>query len=57
MTEYRVRRGLFGKAVLQKLCNYPSFCGGVVDASIRERVWQDVDYNHAPLILKEAYEK
>lgn len=44
-TRYRIRRGWFGKAILQVQLNSPSFIGGVVDSSIRTYWWQDVDYD------------
>jgi hypothetical protein len=53
---YRVRRGLFGKSVLQRLENYPSFVGGVVDASVRDVVWEDVPYKRAPRALTTSLE-
>lgn len=48
---FRVRKGWFGKSVLQELMDYPTYSGGVVDASTREFVWQDVSYSHAPRSL------
>jgi hypothetical protein len=48
---YRVRRGLFGKCVLQVLVNGPSLIGGQVDSSIRDLTWHDVDYFRAPIVL------
>lgn len=53
---YRVRRGFFGKSILQRLENYPSLIGGVVDASIRDIRWVDVDYNRAPRALTTSLE-
>ncbi len=50
---YRVRRGLFGKSILQELNDTPSFNFGSVDAYARELIWFDVDYNDAPAVLKE----
>ena len=51
--KYRVRRGWFGRCILQKCHNGPSFIGGQVDSSIRVLYWSDVKYEHAPAILKE----
>lgn len=48
---YRVRRGWFGKSVLQELLDSPSFIGGLVDASVRDFHWQDVAYREAPRAL------
>lgn len=45
---FRVRRGWFGRAILQELMDYPTFNGFFVDASHREHKWEDVDYDHAP---------
>ena len=46
--KYRTRRGWFGKAILQRLENYPSFIGGVVDSTVREYKWFDVNFDHEP---------
>lgn len=42
---YRLRRGFNGTAVLQYEYSSPSFIAGQVDASIRQIVWQDVNYD------------
>lgn len=52
--QYRLRRGLFGKAILQYLCDTPSIIGGHVDATIRDVYWTDVDFKHAPVELVEV---
>ena len=48
---FRVRRGWFGRCVLQELMDYPSYSGGAVDASMREFLWEDVLYKAAPRAL------
>ena len=48
---YRVRRGLFGKAILQAEYESPALAGGHVDASIRVLNWEDVDYDKAPPVF------
>lgn len=48
---YRVRRGLFGKSVLQKWVCYPS---GISSALAGTCHWIDVPYYNAPVELKEA---
>ena len=45
---FRVRRGLFGRSVLQECIDYPTFSGVQVDSSRRDLVWEDVPYNRAP---------
>lgn len=45
---YRVRKGLFGKCILQEYISFPSLMGGIVDSSIRNYVWEDVEYDNAP---------
>lgn len=50
---YRVRKGLFGKCILQAQFDGPSFSGGQVDASIRVLYWADVKYDSAPVLLRE----
>ena len=49
--KYRVRRGWFGKCILQKCYDTPMLLGGQVDASIRDIHWDDVDWKHAPPLL------
>lgn len=48
---FRVRRGRFGKSILQECMDYPTYSGGVVDVTIREFVWEDVKYKYAPRAL------
>jgi hypothetical protein len=48
---FRVRRGLFGRSVLQELIDYPGRIGPHVDSSIRELRWVDVPYSEAPRAL------
>lgn len=48
---YRVRRGWFGKCVLQELRDTPSYIGDVVDVHIRDIYWEDVSYDKAPRAL------
>ena len=43
--KFRVRRGWFGKAVLQELYDSPSYIGGHVDSSIRDYRWKDVKFD------------
>lgn len=43
----------FGKCILQKLYDSPSFIGGHVDSSIRQYRRGDVDYDLAPPLLTE----
>lgn len=50
--EYRLRKGLFGKCILQEAHNFPKYNGGHVDARTREIVWLDVDYKNAPRAFK-----
>lgn len=38
---YRVRKGWFGRAILQAEYDGPSYIGGHVDASIRIKYWRD----------------
>lgn len=52
--KYRVRKGWFGKCILQAEYNTPSFICGRVDSSIRQIVWEDVNYKKAPEALREA---
>ena len=49
---YRIRKGWFGRCILQEYMNHPSLVGGQVDASIRDCYWEDVNYNRAPTTLK-----
>lgn len=49
--KYRVRRGLFGKAILQAEYDIPSYIGGEVDASVRDIFWQDIPFKQAPASL------
>lgn len=48
---YRVRRGLWGRAILQVEYDGPSFIAGQVDASIRQRYWHDVKFDELDSIL------
>jgi hypothetical protein len=41
---YRVRPGLFGRAVLQEEHSDPMYCYGFVDTSLREITWRDVKF-------------
>lgn len=50
---YRVRKGLFGKSILQAEYDCPSFIGGKADASSRYIFWSDIDYKKAPAQLRE----
>lgn len=49
--QFRVRRGWFGKAILQQLKSFPTFAGGHVDTTVRSIEWVDVSYDHAPVML------
>lgn len=49
-TRYRVRRGLFGKSVLQRWACFPT---GIMSSLAGTCDWIDVPYNKAPLELKE----
>lgn len=51
---YRVRRGLFGKCILQQQFDTPSLLGGHVDSTIRDIHWSDVDFPYAPAELKDV---
>ena len=51
---YRVRRGWFGRCVLQAQFNGPAFLGGQVDASVRVLYWADVKWDQAPVALVAA---
>jgi hypothetical protein len=46
--KYRVRRGWFGKAILQSLVKYPSMIGPHPDASNPRWEWVDAEFDHAP---------
>lgn len=48
---FRVRKGWFGVSILQELMDFPSYSGGIVDASMREFIWSDVPYKAAPRSL------
>lgn len=48
---FRVRRGWFGKSVLQECIDSPPFIGGIVDSHTRDLRWEDVPYNKAPRAL------
>jgi hypothetical protein len=48
---FRVRKGIFGRSVLQECIDYPTMTGGWVDAACRELLWEDVPYNRAPRAL------
>lgn len=50
MTQYRVRKGWFGKSILQQKVHYPS---GILSPLADEKRWEDVDFKHAPAKLKE----
>ena len=50
---YRVRKGWFGRCILQAQFNGPAFLGGQVDASIRVLYWADVAWDQAPVALVE----
>lgn len=45
--KYRIRKGLFGKCILQELRSYPSIMAGSVDSSMRIYKWEDLEYNKA----------
>lgn len=47
---YRIRKGWFGKCILQELYDEPSFIGGHVDSTIRRKIWEDVKYKSAPIL-------
>lgn len=49
---YRVRRGLFGKSILQEYVGYPSFAGGFADCSSPVFEWSDVKFVNAPPTLQ-----
>ena len=51
---YRVRKGWFGRSILQFEIDGPAFTGGHVDASTRVRYWNDVLYDNAPAQLRDA---
>lgn len=49
---FRVRRGLFGRSILQELRNYPyQEPTGPIDSSQRLVVWEDVPFSKAPRAL------
>jgi hypothetical protein len=48
---YRVRRGWFGRAVLQVKTNSPSWIGGFIEPELRIMEWLDVPYDEAPAEL------
>lgn len=48
---YRLRKSFFGKCILQERLTFPCLIGGRVDASVREIVWEDVEYKRAPAEL------
>ncbi len=48
---YRVRKGLFGRAILQAEYDTPSFIGGHVDASIRDIRWEDCDHKRVSHLI------
>lgn len=50
-TRYRVRRGLFGKAVLQRWACFPS---GISSSLAGTCDWIDVPYHKAPAELEEV---
>lgn len=50
---YRVRKGWFGKAILQAEYNTPSYTGAQVCAHMRDIFWEDVEFRHAPTKLEE----
>ena len=49
---YRVRKGWFGKSILQAQYDSPSYSGGQVDSSVRYIYWDDIKFKHAPAELK-----
>lgn len=49
MARYRVRRGLFGKSVLQRWACYPT---GISSSLAGTCDWIDVDYRRAPAELE-----
>jgi len=51
---YRVRKGWFGKCILQAEYDAPMFLCGKVDSSVRDIYWKDVPYTKAPTELKKA---
>lgn len=51
--KYRVRRGWFGKAILQRFIDSPSLINGRIDVYTRDRKWVDVDFDRSPTILIE----
>lgn len=51
---YRVRKGLFGKSVLQAEYDSPSYVGGQVDSSVRYIYWEDIKYKQAPAKLQKS---
>ena len=42
---FRVRRGWFGKAILQEEYDSPAFIAGHVASDIREHRWADVEFD------------
>lgn len=46
--KFRVRKGWFGKSILQQLVSHPAIIGNSIDSSIREYQWRDVVYDRAP---------
>lgn len=54
---FRVRRGLWGKSILQELIDSPSYIAGRVDSSIRMFRWVDVPYKAAPRALISQFTK
>ncbi len=53
LNKYRVRKGWFGKSILQRLYDSPTLQGGHVDVFTRELIWFDVSYKNAPVTLFE----
>ncbi len=41
---YRVRKGWFGRAILQAEYDSPSYLAGHVDASVRDIRWEDCSH-------------
>lgn len=51
---FRVRKGWFGKTILQAETDTPGYIGGQVDSTVRDVHWYDVKFEDAPAKLKEV---
>lgn len=49
--KFRIRRGWFGKCILQIGVNSPSLIGGVIDITNTDQRWVDADFDRAPVSI------